>query len=261
MLGLTKGFLTMATTQDTRDATKPLVVKGVRFRYRGTKARDISGQERFDLLAPDFEVASRERVLIAAKSGAGKSTLLTLVAGLDEPTKGTIHVNGTNVHSLSGAARDGFRATNIGMIFQTFNLLQGFSAIENVLAALLYSSVPKAEHASRAKELLTRLGIERHDAKVEALSVGQRQRVAVARALACGPSLVLADEPTASLDPENAAAAMDLIVESCKQAGAALVCVSHDAGLGSRFDRTLRLEAPGSMASPTQEPLRAEVAR
>ena len=123
------------------------------------------------------------------------------------------------------------------MIFQTFHLLVGFSAIENVMCALLMAGVPEREHRGRAKALLDRLGISRIDARVEELSTGQQQRVAVARALACDPALVLADEPTASLDPDNAQVAMDLIQQVCKEKGAALLCVSHDPTMLARFPR------------------------
>ncbi|MCW5777693.1 MAG: ATP-binding cassette domain-containing protein, partial [Phycisphaeraceae bacterium] len=152
-----------------------------------------------------------EQMLLTGGSGRGKSTLLMLVAGLMEPGAGRVVVDGQAVHDLRGARRDLFRGRAIGMIFQTFNLLHGFSALENVMAALMFSNVPRTEHRERASALLKRLGVERVNAKPEELSVGQQQRVAVARAVACGPALVLADEPTASLDPENAANAMDLI--------------------------------------------------
>lgn len=221
-----------------------LEVSGLRFRYPGTARTREDGRPRFDMIAPDMTVERGGRVLVRAASGAGKSTLMSLIAGLDSPTEGRVLVAGQDVHRLGAGERDGFRAARIGMIFQTFHLLQGFTAEENVLAALMFGSVPKREHKGRARELLTRLGIERAGAKVETLSVGQRQRVAVARAVACGPTLVLADEPTASLDEANAKAAMDVIVEACQVSGAALVCASHDGTLAARFDRVVTMEAP-----------------
>jgi putative ABC transport system ATP-binding protein len=128
------------------------------------------------------------------------------------------------------------------MIFQTFNLLHGFSALENVMAALMFSEVPSREHRARAGALLERLGIARVDAPPSELSIGQQQRVAVARAVVTGPTLVLADEPTASLDPENASGAMDLIQRACAESGAALLCVSHDPAVADRFGRRVRLD-------------------
>src|SRR5205085_501421 len=121
------------------------------------------------------------------------------------------------VHFLHGARRDLYRGQKIGMIFQTFNLLQGFSALENVMLAMMFSAIPRREHRARAAALLLVLGLRDHNAAPERLSVGQQQRVAVARALACDPVLVLADEPTASLDPDNSVAAMDLIQSACRE--------------------------------------------
>jgi ABC-type lipoprotein export system ATPase subunit len=182
-----------------------------------------------------------DQMLLRAGSGKGKSTLLSLIAGLMEPTSGTIKVAGQSVHGLNGAARDQFRGQHIGMIFQTFNLLQGFSALENVMAALMFAGASPSEQKTKAQSLLKTLGITRLNAPVETLSVGQQQRVAVARAVACDPVLVLADEPTASLDPENAAAAMELIQRTCRERGAALLCVSHDPAMWTRFEHTQQL--------------------
>ena len=150
---------------------------------------------------------------------------------------GRVSVAGRHIHAMHGAERDLYRGRTIGMIFQTFNLLHGFSALENVMAAMMFSAIPRAEHRPRAERLLKHLGIERIDAQPVQLSVGQQQRVAVARAVACDPVLVLADEPTASLDPENAAAAMNLIQQTCREKNAALLCVSHDPAMGERFGR------------------------
>jgi ABC-type lipoprotein export system ATPase subunit len=188
-----------------------------------------------------LEVARAEQMLLTGGSGRGKSTLLQLIAGLLDPVAGRIAVDGQDVAALHGARRDLFRGRKIGMIFQTFNLLHGFSAIENVMAAMMFSAIPKREHRDRAAALLSHLGIERHHAAADALSVGQQQRVAVARALACDPVLVLADEPTASLDPENAGVAMDLIQAGCREKGAALLCTSHDPAMGARFGRRASL--------------------
>jgi ABC-type lipoprotein export system ATPase subunit len=154
-----------------------------------------------------------------------------------DPVEGRIDVAGRNIHALKGHARDLYRGRTIGMIFQTFNLLHGFSALENVMAAMMFSQIPRAEHRPRAEHLLKHLGIVRIDAEPHTLSVGQQQRVAVARAVACDPILVLADEPTASLDPENALGAMDLIQQVCREKGASLLCVSHDPSMASRFQR------------------------
>lgn len=184
-----------------------------------------------------FELAQGEMALLRGHSGSGKTTLLGLVAGLLEPTLGRVEIAGQDLHELRGGARDRFRGRHLGLVFQTFNLLHGFSAMENVLAGLMFSEIPRKEHDARARALLERLGIERVDARPEELSVGQQQRVAVARAVAARPTLVLADEPTASLDPENADVAIELIKGACVEAGAALLCVSHDPAASAHFER------------------------
>jgi ABC-type lipoprotein export system ATPase subunit len=211
-----------------------LEIEQLRFRYPGEGPWVVD--------VGSFRLGAGEQALLTGRSGRGKSTLLYLVAGLMEPSEGRVRVRGEDVHALRGHRRDQFRGREIGMIFQTFNLLQGFSAAENVMLALMFSDVPRAEHARRARELLAHLGVERPDAPPEQLSIGQQQRVAVARAVACRPRLVLADEPTASLDPENAAGAMDLIQSACRESGAALLCVSHDPAMAERFERRASLE-------------------
>jgi ABC-type lipoprotein export system ATPase subunit len=197
----------------------------------------------FTLALDDLQLAPGEQILVAGTSGSGKSTLLQLVAGLLDPDAGEIKVDGRAMHSMNGAERDRYRGRRIGMIFQTFNLLDGFSARENVLTALMFSELPQREHRERADQLLQRLGIERPDATPDRLSVGQQQRVAVARALASRPGLVLADEPTASLDPANANNAIELIRESCRQEGAALLLTSHDPSVRGAFERVEELGA------------------
>jgi len=186
-----------------------------------------------------FAIEPGEQLLLRGGSGSGKSTLLSVIAGLLTPSAGTVALTGQNIYALPQGTRDAFRGTHIGMIFQTFQLLSGFSAAENVMAALMFSIVPRQEHRSRAVKLLADLGIDRPDAEVGTLSVGQQQRVAVARAIACKPVLVLADEPTASLDPENALAAVILIRQACRSSGAALLVTSHDPALRGTFEREL----------------------
>lgn len=219
-------------------AISALEVSGLKFRYAGAEGSGWT----VDL--PSLSLAPGEQVLLTAPSGKGKSTLLNLIAGLLElgspnEAHGTIRVAGRNIHALGGADRDAFRGRSIGIVFQTFNLLRGFSALENVLAAMMFSTIPPAEHEARARALLARLGIDGPLAASEPdeLSVGQQQRVAVARALACDPALVMADEPTASLDPANARAALELLKSVCREKGAALLVVSHDPAAAEYFDR------------------------
>ncbi len=223
-------------------APPALLIEDLRFRYadEGPWVVDVAS------LALD----RGEQMLLTGGSGQGKSTLLQLITGLLEPATGRIAVAGQDVHALRAGRRDRWRGRHIGMIFQTFNLLHGFSALENVLVALMFSTIPRPEHARRARELLAGLGIDTPDALADDLSVGQQQRVAVARAVACGPNLVLADEPTASLDPDNAGAAMDLIQETCRARGAALLCTSHDPAMAPRFPRRANLR---ELAGPVPE--------
>lgn len=217
--------------------TPALAIHALRFRY-------ASGGEggAWNLTIGEFSIAPGQQVLLTAASGQGKSTLLQLIAGLLEPAEGRVEIAGKPIHSLRAAARDLYRGRHVGMIFQTFNLLQGFSAVENVEAALMFSAIPAKEHTPRARALLESLGITRPEAPVEELSVGQQQRVAVARAVAVRPTLVLADEPTASLDPANSGVAMDLIQKACRECGAALLCVSHDPSMAARFESRRTLE-------------------
>lgn len=218
----------------TDHAAKPaLTLDALTFRYLGQPEPLIN--------ITAFTCGPAEQVLLAGKSGTGKSTLLNLIMGLLEPTSGTVRVAGRDIHKLHGPKRDHFRGAHIGIIFQTFHLLQGFTAAENVMIAMAFTDIPKQEHKPRALALLERLDLPRPNALPENLSIGQQQRVAVARALACEPALVLADEPTASLDPENAAGALDLIQQVCREHNAALLCVSHDPNLTTRFDRCLDL--------------------
>ncbi len=209
-----------------------LRIEDLSFRY-GSASDNTPPVVRIDR----FELGEGEFALLRGRSGSGKTTLLSLVAGLLEPTLGGVEIAGQRVHDLRGAARDHFRGQHLGLVFQTFNLLHGFSALENVLAGMMFSRIPRGEHRDRAMSLLRRLGIERIDAQPETLSVGQQQRVAVARAVAARPTLVLADEPTASLDPENADGALELIKDACRESGSALLCVSHDPAASSHFDR------------------------
>ena len=193
---------------------------------------------------PEFRLEARSQVALSGESGTGKTTFLHLIAGILAPDSGSIVFDGTDVARLSEAERDRLRAGAIGYIFQTFNLLQGFTVLENVLLGMAFG--PGADRA-RAMELLRRVGLgERLHHYPRQLSTGQQQRVAVARALANRPKLVLADEPTGNLDHANARAALELIREACTENGAALLLVSHDREVLGAFETTASLRTLNS---------------
>src|SRR5215831_16428195 len=173
--------------------------------------------------------------VLRGRSGSGKTTLLNLIAGVASPSAGTISVSDTEVFALPEARRDRFRATHIGYVFQTFNLLSAFSALENVMLAMMFAeTIPKRLQRSRAIELLNRVGLAaRLSHRPQHLSRGEQQRVAIARALANSPPLVLADEPCASLDVHTALQVLQSFLAVCRQEGKTLLLVSHDdAALG-----------------------------
>jgi putative ABC transport system ATP-binding protein len=211
----------------------------------------------FRLDVPRFEVAGGERVFLYGPSGAGKSTLLALLAGVLSPLAGRIRVLGRELTQLGSAARDRFRGDHIGFLFQQFNLIPYLSVTENVLLPCRFSQRRRSRAAGprgarrEAERLLERLDMaaELWSRPATALSVGQQQRVAAARALIGKPELVIADEPTSSLDAERQAAFLDLLRKECAEAGAALLFVSHDLRLAGRFDRTLALGVRDGRAS------------
>jgi putative ABC transport system ATP-binding protein len=187
-----------------------------------------------------FELNDGEQVALVGTSGSGKTTLLHLIAGILAPDSGQILFGNINLAQLSEANRDVFRGRNIGYIFQTHHLLPGFTALENVLLGMTFGG--SSHDPAWAKKLLNEVGLsERLNYKPNKLSVGQQQRVAIARALANRPKLVLADEPTGSLDASNAQQALDLIRKLCKEVGAALLLVSHDPHITQQMPRSVVL--------------------
>ncbi|MEQ8766321.1 MAG: ABC transporter ATP-binding protein [Planctomycetota bacterium] len=186
-----------------------------------------------------FELGEKRQVALEGRSGSGKTTFLHCIAGISKPDGGRIVIQGQDVSRLSESGRDAFRAQNIGYVFQTFNLLQGYTALENVLLGMYFGPGPDPD---RATSLLERLGLgDRLGFRPSQLSIGQQQRVAVARALANHPKLVLADEPTGNLDAGHAAEALDLMRSICREQEAALLLVSHDPAVLAQFDERLSL--------------------
>lgn len=182
---------------------------------------------------PSFQLEERAQVALSGPSGTGKTTFLHLIAGILGADSGRLVLDGMEISALGESARDRLRARSIGYIFQTFNLLQGFSVLENVLLGMSFGDGVNRE---RAVELLQRVGLgDRLNHRPRQLSTGQQQRVAVARALANRPKLVLADEPTGNLDSVHAREALKLIRSACEEVGAALLLVSHDREILSQF--------------------------
>ena len=188
-----------------------------------------------------FNVDEREQVALEGESGSGKTTFLHLIAGILKPDSGSIVIAGREMSALNESARDRLRATTIGYIFQTFNLLQGYTCLENVLLGMSFGAGADRDFAGA---LLERVGLaSRLSHRPRQLSTGQQQRVAVARALANKPKLVLADEPTGNLDQKNARESLALIRETCRENGAALLLVSHDRDVLAQFDKVQRFTA------------------
>jgi ABC-type lipoprotein export system ATPase subunit len=192
-----------------------------------------------------FTVPAGNRWAIVGPSGTGKTTLLHLVAGILTPTAGNVRVAGTDLTGLRPAERDQFRARNIGYVFQSFNLLAAFSALENVMLAMRFSdAIPQHEHRSRAEELLERVGLgHRLGHTPSQLSNGEQQRVAVARALANWPRLLLMDEPSAHLDTETAQRVTELVGELCAEGGVTLLVATHDPHLLESVDHVVEMQA------------------
>lgn len=190
----------------------------------------------------DFSLQARESAAIVGASGSGKSTLLSLIAGLDTPTEGTVVLAGQDLFALDEDARAAVRAQRVGFVFQSFQLLPNLTALENVMLPLELLGRPGARAA--ATEMLERVGLGerlRHYPRV--LSGGEQQRVALARAFVVEPAVLLADEPTGSLDFATGERVMGLMFDMNREAGTTLVLVTHDRGIAERCDRQLHIEA------------------
>ena len=189
-----------------------------------------------------FHTSAGVQMALWGPSGCGKSTMLNLISGLLRPHDGVIQVDGEEIQGLKEGQLDAFRAERFGFVFQTFNLLAPFTAIQNVILGMRFADVVPAKNwHKRAEEMLERVGLShRIHSKPKTLSVGERQRVAIARALANKPKLIVADEPTGSLDPKASGAVMDLLLELCREEELTLLLVTHEKDIGDllpeRFD-------------------------
>jgi putative ABC transport system ATP-binding protein len=231
-----------------------VALSGVRFGWS-------EGSVLIDL--PRLEVHRAERLFLRGPSGSGKSTLLTLVAGVNVPQQGSVRVLGRELRELSGPARDRLRGDHIGFIFQMFNLIPYLSVVENVCLPCGFSPRRRQRAAKsggsvrdEAVRLLAHLDMPAAVLRrpVTELSVGQQQRVAAARALIGSPELVIADEPTSSLDADRRSSFLDLLFAECDRERAALIFVSHDSTLSSRFHRVLELPEINRAPPPATQP-------
>lgn len=200
-----------------------------------------SKQSDFALRIPHWQVEAGQKVFLYGRSGEGKSTLLNLISGIESRYSGNIQVLGQDMATLSQRQKDTFRANNIGIIFQQFNLLPYLSAEQNILLAQGFKSESYAPHPQELASICERLELSRHVLKQKAvqLSVGQQQRVAVARALYGSPALIIADEPTSALDTQSREQFIQLLLD-CAQTST-VIFVSHDMSLASHFDQQLAL--------------------
>jgi len=195
---------------------------------------------KFDVLRiARLEIPDGAQWVITGRSGSGKTTFLNLIAGIVTPDEGRIVVGDTEVTAISESGRDRFRARRIGFVFQTFNLLQGFDALENVLVGMLFAG--RVDRA-RAESLLERVGLaNRMRYRPSSLSVGQQQRVAIARALANDPALILADEPTGNVDPATGETIIALLKDVCREGNRTLLIVTHQPQVVQSFAKVVDL--------------------
>jgi ABC-type lipoprotein export system ATPase subunit len=203
--------------------------------------RQPDGTETPILDVPEYRLAAGEQAVLIGPSGCGKTTLLHVIAGITRPDSGQVFIDGVELTKFSESARDRIRADKLGYVFQTFNLLPGFSALENVMLGMTFAT--NRSSGDRAKKLLDRVGLShRLSSRPSTMSVGEQQRVAVARALANKPKLLLADEPTANVDPRNQQQIIDLIRDTCREENIALIIVTHAMEVAKQFDRVDRLD-------------------
>lgn len=213
-----------------------------------------SGKAQPVLSVPRFSLEAGEQVALKGPSGCGKTTFLHLIAGIVAASEGRISLGETVVTDLGEAARDRFRARNIGYVFQSFHLMRDFTCLENVELGMSFGAKLDRDFA---KSLLERVGLaERIGYRASELSIGQQQRVALARALANRPRLVLADEPTGSLDQETGERAIGLLREMCEENGASLLVVSHDLSMVDRFERKIDFRELNEALSRSEEAAR-----
>lgn len=203
----------------------------------------LKGDYRLNVLSGfNMSVGKGEMLAIVGPSGAGKSTLLHIIGGLDKPDSGSIMFQGEDILKLKGKAVDQFRNKDVGFVFQFHYLLEDFTALENVMMPALIGGMNIQDAAKRAKELLTKVGLENRTTHFPAeLSGGEQQRTAIARAMMNSPKVILADEPTGSLDKKNSDEVLDMI-RLMRDEGVTILIVTHEDGIANSCDRIIRIE-------------------
>ncbi|HEV2531849.1 ABC transporter ATP-binding protein [Phenylobacterium sp.] len=210
----------------------------------GLSKRFKTGRTYIEVLrAVDFDALHGEVTMVMGPSGSGKSTLIAALSGLLKPDSGSVQAMGQDLWSLRPGRIDRFRLDHCGFIFQGFNLFPALTALQQVQIVLKYQGVPKAEARRRAADALSEVGLDnRMNQRPSELSGGEKQRIAIARALAKNPNLLFADEPTSALDGENGQIVIKLLQRAAKQHGAAVICVTHDPRLEAYADRVIQIE-------------------
>ncbi|NVK24008.1 MAG: ABC transporter ATP-binding protein [Gammaproteobacteria bacterium] len=212
-------------------------LEGISHRYKQKNAPS--------LVIPAWQVESQQQVFLHGDSGSGKSTLLNLLSGVLTPTEGSIEVLGENLTKMSSAQRDQFRAQNIGVVFQTFNLIPYLSVLENIQLAVYFASKSQHQVIERAEHLLSNLHLDLNILKkpVSQLSIGQQQRVAIVRALINEPELLLVDEPTSALDASARDAFLNVLINTSKTNNTSMIFVSHDKAIEHYFSQSVEITA------------------
>jgi putative ABC transport system ATP-binding protein len=212
-----------------------LQLQGIDVRFPGLAAAALA--------IDSLSIAAGNRVALTGASGSGKSTLISILTGLERVGKGRIRWGDVDICGLSEGGRDRWRGGNVGLVLQDFHLFPGLSALENVLLPARLSGAMTRDIRARAQDLLLRVGLARPTQMIETMSRGEMQRVAIARALLRRPGVVIADEPTASLDSEAGDAVCELLLELSSENGCTLIVATHDLALTRRLDRRIRLAA------------------
>jgi putative ABC transport system ATP-binding protein len=225
-----------------------LAISGLTMRFPGLDAPVLSIDQ--------LRLPAGGHLAITGASGSGESTLINAITGLETVTSGSVSWGGTDITTLTASKRDAFRAAHVGLVMQDFHLFPGLSAFENVVLPVRLSRRLKPAERERALHLLDATGIARPDQSIETLSRGEMQRVAVARALLSKPGVIVADEPTASLDRRTGSDVAELIVRLARNEGTTLIVVTHDPTLMERLDRRVGLDG-GRIAEDSSEALAA----